>query len=172
MLARAYDRLILMLAALASILVVAIFMMIVIDVVLRTVGARPPAFTSALSEYALLYMTMLAAPWLVRERGHVRIDSFLGYAPVPVQKAIERLIIVVCIVLCVIATYYSARFAIDFWMKGTVDIRSITIPRSFLFVPLVLGFFLCGVEFMRLLVRGERLKQDEGEAAASFEGEI
>lgn len=154
---RLYDRMITMLAVLASIMVGSVFILIVVDVSMRTAGLRPPVFSSAVSEYSLIYVTMLAAPWLVRERGHVRIDSFVNFAPPATKRFIERLLIVVCIALCLIAAWLSADFAIEFWRKGEIDIRSIEIPRALLFVPLVTGFFLCAVEFLRFLLIGETL---------------
>lgn len=158
---RLYDRLIVMLAYLACIMIAAVFVLIVVDVSMRTLGMRPPVFSSALSEYSLIYMTMLAAPWLVRERGHVRIDSFISFLSQKHQLALERALIIVCMILCLLATFLSARFAIDFWRAGSLDIRSIEIPRSLLFVPLAVGFFLCATEFLRLLLIGETLRSPE-----------
>ena len=170
---RLYDRLISGLAVLAGLMVAGVFVIIVVDVSMRTAGLRPPMFTSAVSEYALLYMTMFAAPWLVRERGHIRIDSFVGYMPAGLRRWIERAIVVLCIALCIVAVFYSTRFAIQFWQRGTIDIRSIEIPRAYLFLPMILGFGLSAVEFLRILVRGEPLGGAEHRGAdAPFEGEI
>ncbi|MCR9138539.1 MAG: TRAP transporter small permease subunit [Alphaproteobacteria bacterium] len=169
---RLYDLLIRTLAMVAGILVAILFVLIVVDVGMRTAGLHPPIFTSAVSEYMLLYVTMFAAPWLVRERGHVRIDSFVSYAGPAAKQMLERLIILVCLILSLTAAYLSTRFAIDFWIKGTVDIRSIEIPRSFLFVPLIVGFTLCATEFLRMLVTGQPLSDPEPEHAPEFEGEI
>jgi C4-dicarboxylate transporter DctQ subunit len=168
---RLYDSLIMMLALLACIMIAAVFVLIVADVTMRTVGMRPPVFSSAMSEYTLIYMTMLAAPWLVRERGHVRIDSFMTFLPIAGQRLLERILIVVCIALCLFAAYLSTKFAIEFWQKNAVDIRSIEIPRALLFVPLSLGFSLCATEFLRLLLIGETLRApDHGIGAAPDHG--
>jgi C4-dicarboxylate transporter DctQ subunit len=169
---RLYDRMILMLAITAGIMIAAVFVLIVVDVSMRTAGLRPPIFSSAVSEYSLIYVTMLAAPWLVRERGHVRIDSFLSLVPLAGQRFIERILILVCIALCLTAAYLSAEFAIEFWIKGDIDIRSIEIPRALLLVPLALGFFLCAVEFLRLLLIGETLAAPSDGHGVDFEGEI
>ena len=157
LLVRVYDRLISLLALAAGIMVAAVFVLIVVDVSMRTAGLRPPVFSSAVSEYSLIYMTMLAAPWLVRVRGHVRVDSFLTFVPARGKLAIERILIVVCIALCLGASFLSGEFAVEFWQRGEIDLRSIEIPRSLLFVPLTVGFFLCAVEFARLLLIGETL---------------
>ncbi len=169
---RVYDRLIRMLAFLASILIGAVFVLIVVDVSMRTAGMRPPIFSSALSEYSLIYVTMLAAPWLVRERGHVRIDSFISFVSPTGRRLIERFLIVICIALCLSAAYLSAEFAVEFWSVGEIDIRSIEIPRALLFVPLVVGFSLCATEFLRLLLIGEILTAQRDGQQAGIEGEI
>ncbi|MDE0523014.1 MAG: TRAP transporter small permease [Boseongicola sp.] len=169
---RAYDRLIMTLALLASVMIGAVFVLIVVDVGMRTAGLRPPVFSSAVSEYSLIYVTMLAAPWLVRERGHVRIDSFLGFLPEAVRRQVERILILVCIALCLLAAWLAGEFAIEFWRKGTIDVRSIEIPRALLFVPLALGFFLCAVEFARMLAIGETLTAPGDDGHAPFEREI
>ena len=59
---KAYDAVIVGLAVLAGAMVAAVFLAIIYDVSLRTAGFQPPFWTSALTEYALLYMTMIAAP--------------------------------------------------------------------------------------------------------------
>lgn len=169
---RTYDRLITMLAILAGILVAAVFVIVIVDVGMRTAGLRPPLFSSAVSEYSLLYMTMLAAPWLVRKRGHVRVDSFLSFVPGPARRTIERILIIVCIGTCILASYLSTQFGIEFWQKGQIDVRSIEIPRFLLFVPLAVGFFLCAVEFLRLLLIGQTLTAPEKGGAFTFEGKI
>jgi C4-dicarboxylate transporter DctQ subunit len=173
MVIRLYDRLISGLAVLAGLMVAGVFILIVVDVSMRTAGLRPPMFSSAVSEYALLYMTMFAAPWLVRERGHIRIDSFVGYMPAALRHWLERAILVLCILLCLVAVFYSSRFAIEFWQRGTIDIRSIEIPRTYLFLPMILGFGLSAVEFLRILIRGEPLSgAAKGGSDKPFEGEI
>ena len=78
---RIYDGVIVGLAIIAGAMVAAVFLMIVYDVAVRTLGFQPPFWTSALTEYALLYMTMLAAPWLVRQKGHpIELVALAGQA--------------------------------------------------------------------------------------------
>jgi hypothetical protein len=39
--------------------------------------------------------------------------------------------------------------------RGEIEIRSLEIPRAFLFAPLAIGFALMGCEFLRLALKGE-----------------
>ena len=69
-----YRRLLELLAVVAGLMLAAMAFAIVLDVLVRNLGLQPPAHTLTLTEYGLLYLTMLAAPWLVREKGHVHIE--------------------------------------------------------------------------------------------------
>ncbi len=148
---RAYNLLIMALAIIAGAMTAIVFVFILVDVTMRTLDFKPFQFVSAVSEYALLYMTMLAAPWLVRQRGHVRIESVATYFPIVFRNLVDRILVVVCALLCLIAAYYSGKLGLDFFLKGVIDIRSIEIPRWLLFLPLTVGFSLCAIEFLRFL---------------------
>ena len=67
----AYAALILGLAGIAGVVLAMMCTLIIFDVTLRNLGLQPPRATVAITEYALLYFTMFAAPYLVRTRGHV-----------------------------------------------------------------------------------------------------
>ena len=69
---------------------------VVYDVMLRALGMQPPQSTSAVTEYSLLFVAMLASPWLVRTRGHVVVTSFFNLTPTAVRPFLERLIYLSC----------------------------------------------------------------------------
>ena len=149
---KAYDAVIVGLAVLAGAMMAAVFLAIIYDVSLRTVGFQPPFWTSALTEYALLYMTMIAAPWLVRVRGHVFVESATLQLGKSTRRVVEKVVYIICIVVCLILAYYAANQGLDVASRGELDIRSIIAPRWVLFVPLTIGFFLSAIEFLRFLV--------------------
>ena len=104
MLSYAYNKLIFGLAGAAGYMLIGVFILIISDVFIRTLGLRPFEFVSAVSEYLLLYMTMFMAPWLVRTGGHVKIGSFLLYMPAKLSSFLERIILFVCCVFRLFAT--------------------------------------------------------------------
>ncbi|MDH3232486.1 MAG: TRAP transporter small permease subunit [Alphaproteobacteria bacterium] len=149
---RIYNAVIVGLAIVAGVMMAAVFLMIVLDVVMRTAGSQPPLFVSALSEYSLLYMTMFAAPWVVRIKGHVYVESLTSALPERARRLIERGVLVLCIAVCLVLAYYAAVTGIGIAGRGEDDVRSIVIPRWVLFVPLPVGFTLCAGEFLRFLL--------------------
>ncbi len=149
--AKVYDAVIMALATIAGAMVAAVFVAIVYDVMVRTMGYQPPFWTSALTEYALLYMTLLAAPWMVRIGGHVYVESFVATLPRWLFRSVERLVYVLCIAICFVLAYYAAALGYDVYLRGEMDYRSVIIPRWVLFAILPVGFTLSGIEFLRFL---------------------
>ena len=151
MLIRLYDRLIVALAAVAGAMLACVFVMIVYDVSVRTLGYQPPAHTSALSEYAMLYMTLLAAPWVLRNKGHVFVEFLATGLPGGARLLLRRSIHVLCILICLGMAYYGAVAADDYWTRGEQDIRSIVIAKWVIYAPMPVAFSLCAIEFGRFL---------------------
>lgn len=151
-LARLYDTLVMALAVSAGVMVAGVFVSIVVDVLMRTAGLQPPIWTSALTEYALLYMTMLAAPWMVRNSGHVFVESFTAMLPEASFRVVERAVYAFCIVICLVLAWYAAALGYDIFQRGEQDYRSIVMPRWALFACLPVGFGLAAVEFARFLL--------------------
>lgn len=162
---RFYDRFIAGLAGVAGIALFVIAAMIVLDVVLRNLGIRPPQAISALTEYTLLYATMAAAPWLVRTGGHVTIHTLTERLPSGVQAILRIAILIIAVLLCLMLALAALGMAIESFGRGDVDVRSIDIPRWMLFAPLAFGFLLLATEFLRLLILRQNavsIEQSEG----------
>ena len=82
---RAFGKVLEGFALLSCALVGAITLMICADVLLRNVPLIPGviglAWSNELSETGLYLVTMLAAPWLLREGRHIRVDIVLRAIP-------------------------------------------------------------------------------------------
>ncbi len=149
--ARWYDAAITGLAFAGGAVLAAIFLAIVYDVTVRTVGLRSPLWTVSLAEYGLLYATLLAAPWVLRRKSHVFITiltSRLSRAP---RRVVEHTAYAAGLLVCLLLAYVSLTVAIDEYQRGIVDIRSFRIPFWIVTAPMPLSFLLLTVEFGRFL---------------------
>lgn len=155
MIVRLYDAVIDGLAALAGGIVAAMVVLIVVDVALRNMGAEPPAATIALTEYALLYFTMAAAPWLTRRKGHVTVLIVLDRLSPAARRRWAMTIALVSAAIAFSLALLSAILFVESWALGDVEPRSIDTPRWLLFLPMMVGLFFTGTEFVRFAVRGE-----------------
>ena len=149
---KAYNGLIVGLAIIAGLMLAVIFVGIVADVAIRTVGYNALQWYSAIAEYCLLFSTMLGAPYLVRLKGHVVVESLTMAMPPFIRMLMAKFVYIVCIVLSLLFVYYGF---IEMWgtmMSGETDIRSIDMPKWILFLPFPLGFSLVAIEFGRYLL--------------------
>jgi TRAP-type C4-dicarboxylate transport system permease small subunit len=151
-LARAYEGILNAFKIGAEIVVFLIFFLIVVEVFVRLVGLQPSSYTLGVVEYGLLWFTMLGAPWLVRMKGHVFVDSLVQLLPMIVQAVLARLVYVICIVCCLLFIYYSTDLAIDAFLSGEVDIRGEAQPLWLLLLPMPVSFAMIAFEFLRFLV--------------------
>ncbi len=151
-LAWAYERLLNAFKIGAEIVVFLIFLLIVVEVFVRLLGLQPSSYTLGVVEYGLLWFTMLGAPWLVRMKGHVFVDSLVQLLPAVVQSVLARLVYVICIVCSLFFIYYSTDLAIDAFLSGEMDIRGEAQPLWLLLVPIPVSFAMVAFEFFRFLV--------------------
>lgn len=150
--ARAYERLLDLFKIGAEIVVFLIFFLIVTEVFVRLLGLQPSAYTLGVVEYGLLWFTMLGAPWLVRMKGHVFVDSLVSLLPLTVQYVLAKLVYVICITCCCFFIYYSTDLTIAAYVTGELDYRGEAQPLWLLLVPIPVSFAMIGIEFLRFLV--------------------
>jgi C4-dicarboxylate transporter DctQ subunit len=149
---RAIEQVTTALAYFACVIVTCIFVNIVIDVSMRTLGFTPPSFTLSVVEYALLYFAMCSAPYLVRHKGHVTIEALVTVLPPAVRRTLAKLVYITCICVALLFAYYSLELFLEAWESQEPDVRGIDMPYWTLFLPMPICFFLVAVEFVRYLI--------------------
>ena len=80
-LSRAYGRILDGLMLAACLLLLAMTLLIGADVIGRNAGWGGLAWSSEISEDILYLLTLLAAPWLLRQGQHIRVDILLRALP-------------------------------------------------------------------------------------------
>ncbi len=136
----------------ASAVIPCLFTMIVVDVSLRTVGVTPPLFTSSVVEYALLYIAMFAAPWLVREKGHVAIEAVVSILPNGVRLPLAKLVYTTCTLAAALFTFFAWGLFVEAAESGQLDVRGVDMPYWAQFFPMIIGFALVTLEFLMYLI--------------------
>lgn len=156
---RLYD----FLMVLACLLLLMIVGSITLDVLLRNLAIQglPRGFPASndISEYALYFCTLLAAPWLLRAGQHIRVDIVLRAVPAKLAWACEWLSDVMALTGCVVVAWIGVVMAYRSYASGAIQIKSIVIPEWWVMAPLPVAFALLAVEFafrMRRLAHSQR----------------
>ena len=150
-LAAVYDGFLTVLAAVSALAFGAVSFFVAYEVMVRWLGFRPPVWPVAVSEFTLLYATVLAAPWVLRQSGHIQVNTLAAALPARMRKALGRTLSVLGALICLVVAWYALRVTLS--AKG-LEIRSFEMPKWLVYAPLPLGFLLLAVEFARHAAAG------------------
>jgi len=157
---RVYDAVITGLAGFGGLVLSVIFLAIVYDVTVRTIGIPSPLWTVSIAEYGLLHSMLFATPWVLRRKSHVFITIFTARLSGRPQIWAERLVYVAGIAICGILAYVSLTVVIAEYVRGFEDIRSFATPAWIVTAPVPLAFFLLATEFARFLFGPDSMLTD------------
>ena len=143
-------------------------LMICADVFLRNVPLLPSlrglAWADEVSEYMLYLITMLAAPWLLRQGRHIRIDILLQALPPRVGWCCEWLTDGMALVCCAIMVVAGTEAAYASYASGMLTIRTLVTPEWWSLAPLPVTFLLLAIEVlfrMQRLAEGPRAPRED-----------
>lgn len=162
MLRRVYLGFLFAMAGIAGAMLVWLMVSVVVSVVMRNAGMQPFAWLFTSSEYAILYMTMLGAPWLVREKGHVHIELVTAALPDRMRQMVSRLVAVLCVLTSAILAWKGAEMFLTNIARNDLDVRAYYFPKWILTLAFPVSFGLMAIEFSRY-VSGDQLMHS-GEA--------
>ena len=162
---RLYQAVLYGMAWTAGLLMVAMMTTIFIDVVLRNLGFQSSAHFFTFTEYALLLIPCMGAPWLVREKGHIYIEILLMHMTVPVRQRFCYGIALACIAVCGVVAWYGFEVALTDFLRSEKDVRSFDMPRWMISVWIPISFLMMAIEFARFLWRRENFLAPMSELA-------
>jgi TRAP-type C4-dicarboxylate transport system permease small subunit len=164
-----YGRLLDVLTLLACFLLLTMTLLIGADVLLRNIGLGGIAPSNELSEDIIYLLTLLAAPGLLRQGQHIRVDIVLRALPDRIGWLLEWISDILGLVCCLYFVWYGARVAAASFASGALSIKTLILPEWWLLAPMPLAFVLLGVEFlfrMHRLALAERRPRDDAVSAS------
>ncbi|MDQ2092929.1 TRAP transporter small permease [Rhodalgimonas zhirmunskyi] len=161
MLTRSYNTLLYGMATIAGLMLIWLMISVITSVLMRNLGMQPFAWLFTSAEYGLLYMTMLGAPWLVREKGHVHIELITAKLAERPRRALSRTVAAACVLVCVILTWKGIELVMTNLERGDYDTRAYYFPRWLLTIAFPLSFGLMAVEFSRFVFGDDLMHSGE-----------
>ncbi len=161
MLTRIYQTLLYGMALISGLMLIWIMISVIVSVGMRNSGLQPFAWLFTSAEYGLLYMTMLGAPWLVREKGHVHIELLTAALPDGPRRLLSRAVAAACVLVCAILAWKGMELVMTNIERGDFDTRAYYYPRWLLTIAFPLSFGLMAVEFSRFVFGRELMHSGE-----------
>lgn len=157
------------LGLLACLLIAIMVVVICADVVARNLGWGNLPWATEVAEYTLYLSTFLAAPWLVRQGAHVRMDIVLKTLPDGLAWWLELVMDAVAIVTCASLMLASAKATLASAEQGSLVFKILVFPEWWLLAPAAVLFGVLAVEFFWRLRRqwnGPRTARAEATSVA------
>lgn len=134
-------------AYIAGVMILLAALFVSYSVTVRYMRFTPPIWILQFTEYALLWMTFLGAPWLLRMDGHVRIDTFLVLMGPRLRRALDIVVAFLGALVCAIIVWFGAVNTVDLYRRQIMDVKGVTLPEYPLFVIIPVGSALLLLQF-------------------------
>jgi TRAP-type C4-dicarboxylate transport system permease small subunit len=157
---RLYDAAIDGLAWLCGAALAVVFVLIVVAVTMRALRIGEPDWILPTTEYAMLFIGTLGAPWLLRERGHIVIDVVRLSVSPATRRVMAKIVAVCSTVLFVLLVYFAVPVLRASW--GEYEMRAYMMPKALLVAPVAVAFALLAIGFFRALIGRSDLYEDAG----------
>jgi TRAP-type C4-dicarboxylate transport system permease small subunit len=155
-----YGKLLEQLMLVACGLLFLMILMICADVLQRNI---PPLrllpglpWVDEVSQYMLYLVAMLAAPWLLRESRHIRVDILLRAMPARLGWYCEWATDIIALTCCAVMVVCGTAATCASYSAHALIIQALITPEWWSLAPLPIAFLLLGVE---VLFRIERLSR-------------
>ncbi len=125
------------------------------DVLMRSATGSTLAGLAEAVEYTLFAATFLAAPWLLRQNGHVQVDFALNALPERLRRPVRRCGDVIGLGVCALLLFYAVQVTWAAWRSGSVVLKTLVFPEWWLFAVIAVSMALLVLEFARRLWIGQ-----------------
>ena len=168
-LSRWYGRLLDGMLSAAGALLLLMTLVIGADVLVRNIGAGGIPPSNELSEESLYLITLLAAPGLLRQGQHIRIDLVLRALPRRLGWIMEWVGDLIGLICCLVFVWYGTSVAAASFFDGAISIKTLVLPEWWLLAPMPVAFALLAIEFvfrMYRLASAERRPREDAVSAS------
>ncbi len=158
-----FDLIIEFLAYLAGIILLVITFAVTGSALVRYLGFRAPIWTLQYTEYGLLWFTFLGAAWLLREEGHIRIDTVISRFYAKTRRKVEIIDDILGFIVSITIFWFGTLHSIDLYQRGIMEVKGVIVPKFPVFLIIPLGGLALSIQFGRNFLKKIRFKTDHGE---------
>ena len=143
------DRIIDLLAVLASFLVIGNVLLLCYEVCMRYLFTAPPAWAWEVAECMLCPIAFLGAAWLLRKNGHVSVDIIYSQLDPRLQSLLSMFTSAAGTIICFILTWSGIEITIDHFESHITVPGYLDIPKAAILLFIPIGCFMLSLQFLR-----------------------
>lgn len=151
-----FSRVNLVCAIIGAALLFGVASIICFEVLNRALGGRSQLWVIEVSEYALLFITFLGAPYLLEKNKHVMIDLLYKRASGGGRRALRIFNSTIGFLTCAILTCIGVLVAIDQFQVGVREVTYLRPLSWWITAAMPIGVGLMSVQFLDHLIGAVR----------------
>lgn len=132
----------------AALLILAMSCWITYDVLARNLFAISSPWSFDLSEYSLVWITFLAAPWILLRDGHVRVEILVDELAPKTQRMIGIVVSIIGVSTCSILTWHTGVAAMEYVQGDIMMPRIWRIPKIWPYIAVPFGSAMMVIAFL------------------------
>ncbi len=148
-----FERLLDFFCSLFGVILGLIVALICLDVALRNLALGSLPWLIELSEYLMYAGTFLAAPFVLRQGNHVRVDMLLVALPKRLAVRLEQFVDLIGLAISLVLLYYGSAVVADAWRSNMVAYKTWYVPEWLLYLAIPTGTLLLAIEFVLRFLR-------------------
>jgi TRAP-type C4-dicarboxylate transport system permease small subunit len=148
---KAFDKLIYAMAFLGGMMLMFAMAAVCLEVIMRYFFNWPMSWVLQVCEFILLYAPFLAAAWVLRGDGHIKVDIVLSLMRPGFQRFIHVFSSILGFIVMVVITYYGIEVVIELYRSNQPTLGTYRFPQFAITVAVPLGSLLVAVQFLRRL---------------------
>lgn len=133
-------------ASIAGILLLSLTLSISGAVASRYLLNHPISWVLEASEYILVYITFLAAAWILRRNEHVRMDFVLVRLNLMTQSVVNTVTSAISTVVCLGLTYFATKVTLDLYQSHYLTPTLFRIPKFIFIAVIAFGSIMLFIE--------------------------
>lgn len=132
---------------LSSVLMLSMVTIICLNVILRYLLNYSLAWSIELSEYILVYVTFLTAPWLLRTNEHIVVDVVYEAVSPKTKRVFKLISNTLGSLVCLVLTVFGFIVTWDNYVRDVILYNSLLMPKFILLIIIPVSGLLMFFEF-------------------------
>jgi len=140
-------------AGIASVLFVLAGAMLTYEVIARYFFIKPTRWAAELSQMCLIWGSLLAMAWLLRNRHHIQVDAVVRLLPTNVVRILDTVVMAIVAVFSVVTGLFGFLIFHDSFTRGRTTGSLLDLPIWIVELAVPVGFALLTVQALLELIR-------------------
>jgi TRAP-type C4-dicarboxylate transport system permease small subunit len=120
-----------------------------LEVLMRYFFGQPTRWVNEFSEYALLWLAFLAAPWVLRQDAHVKVEMLTDALSAQWQHRLHVVTSVIGAAICALFFWVSTGYVMEIRASGELLFKSVVVEKWAVMAIMPPSLALLALQFAR-----------------------